>query len=141
MERETFDYFKYMIQDTGHIYIGARYSYRELMESPETNYKFKAIMEQYLFKEADPDTTLESDFYYMKKDSFEYRTYEQLKVRCKINILTDKKSIFGARRQTYTEKTLTLEQLVDMSLAVKKRDGVMIQEIIFSKLALMSFVV
>ena len=98
-------------------------------------------MEHYIFKEADPDTSLESEFYYLKEESFVYRTFEQLKTKVKINILVDKKSLFGKKKRVYVEKIMPMKNFVSIPLAQKKRDGVVVQEIVLSKLALMSFVV
>lgn len=141
MKQSSYEDFKYMLQDTGNLYIGARFTYRELMEHPDMNFKFKSIMEHYIFKEADPDTSLESEFYYLKEESFVYRTFEQLKTKVKINILVDKKSLFGKKKRVYVEKIMPMKNFVSISLAQKKRDGVVVQEIVLSKLALMSFVV
>lgn len=140
MNQSSYEEFKYMLQDTGSLYIGAKFTYRELMEHPELNFKFKSVIEHYIFKEADPDTSLESEFYYMTKESFTYRTYEQLKTRVKINIIVEKKGLFGKKKRTYVEKIMPLKDFVDIPLAQKKRDGVIVQEMILSKLALMSFV-
>ena len=133
--------FKYMLQDVNRIYIGAKYTYRELMEHPETAFKFKSVIEHYLLKETDPDTSLESDFYYMEPESFSYRTYEQLKVKCKISRLTEKRGKGGRPERVYKEQTVLLQELTAIPLAQKKRDGIVVQEIILSKLALVSFVV
>lgn len=133
--------FKYMLQDVNRIYIGAKYTYRELMENPETAFKLKSVIEHYLLKETDPDTSLESDFYYMEPESFTCRTYEQLKVKCKISILTEKSGRGGRKERIYREQTVSLQELAAIPLAQKKRDGIVVQEIILSKLALVSFVV
>lgn len=137
----SYEDFKYMLQDVNRIYIGAKYTYRDLMENPETAFKFKSVIEHYLLKETDPDTSIESDFYYMKPESFSYRTYEQLKIKLKISILTDKQGKHGKIERVYREQTVSLQELADISLAQKKRDGVVVQELILSKLALISFVV
>ncbi len=42
--------FKYYMQDTGHLYFGARYSYTELMEHEMVPFKFKSIIEHYIMK-------------------------------------------------------------------------------------------
>lgn len=136
----VYEDFKYMLQDVGRIYIGAKYTYRELMEHPETAFKFKSVIEHYLLRDADPDTSLESDFYYMKPESFSCRTYEQLKVKLKISILVDRKGKQGVTERAYRERIVSLEELVEMPLAQKKRDGIVVQELILSKLALVSFV-
>lgn len=137
----VYEDFKYMLQDVNRIYIGAKYTYRELMDNPETAFKLKSVIEHYLLKETDPDTSLESDFYYMKEGSFSYRTYEQLRVKCKVSVLTDKKRKDGGTERVYKERILSLQELADMPLARKKRDGIVVQELILSKLALVSFVV
>ena len=136
----VYEDFKYMLQDVSRIYIGAKYTYRELMENPEMAFKFKSVIEYYLLKETDPDTSLESDFYYMKPESFSYRTYEQLKVKLKISILTEKQGRGGKKERVYRERVVSLEELAAMPLAQKKKDGIVVQELILSKLALISFV-
>lgn len=137
----VYEDFKYMLQDVNRIYIGAKYTYRDLMENPETAFKFKSVIEHYLLKETNPDTSIESDFYYMKPESFSYRTYEQLKVKLKISRLTDKQGKNGNIERVYKEQTISLQEFADISLAQKKRYGIVVQELILSKLALISFVV
>ncbi len=136
----VYEDFKYMLQDVGRIYIGAKYTYRELMEHPETAFKFKSVIEHYLLRDTDPDTSLESDFYYMKPESFSCRTYEQLKVKLKISMLVDRQGRQGRTERVYREITLSLEEFVSIPLEQKKKDGIVVQELILSKLALVSFV-
>ncbi len=140
MEAENRDY-KYFMQDTGSIYLGAKLSYTEILQDEMVNFKYKSIVEHYIFKDTDPETTLESQLYYMTREQFSYRTYEQLKAKVKISILEEKKSLFGKKKRGYVTKTMPLAAFVDMNLAQKKAQGVMIQELILSKLGLMSFVV
>lgn len=131
--------FKYIMMDTGNLYLGARFSFDELLEQEMVPFKFKAIICHYLLKEADKDTTLESQFYYLEEGSFLYDTFLQLKVKIKVSIMQERKSLFGKSRWGYAEKIFTLKELVQMNLAKKKACGVIIQEIIISKLAMMSF--
>ncbi len=86
MEQENRDY-KYFMQDAGSIYLGARLSYAEILQDEMINFKYKSIVEHYILKDTDPETTLESQLYYMTKEQFSYRTYQQLKARVKISIL------------------------------------------------------
>lgn len=137
----SYEPYKYVMQDTGSLYIGARYSYEELLDSEVLGFKMKAIISQYLLKEASADTTLESQLYYLEKDTFIYKTLEQLKVRVKAQVLETKKSLFGKEKSGYKEKVLTLKELTDMNLAKKKGAGMVITEIVISKLSLMSFTV
>ena len=131
--------FKYYMQDTGRLYFGARYSYAELMEHEMVPFKFKSIIEHCIMKDTEPDTTLESQFYYMTPEMFSCKTYMQLKTKVKVCLLTEKKSFFGKFRTAYRNQVFTLEEFVKMNLAQKKKHGVKIQEIMLSKLAMMSF--
>ena len=138
METENRDY-KYFMQDTGSIYLGAKLSYAEILQDEMVNFKYKSIVEHYIFKDTDPETTLESHLYYMTKEQFSYRTYEQLKAKVKVNILEEKKTFFGRKKTGYTTKLIPLAAFADMNLAQKKAKSVVIQELALSKLALMSF--
>lgn len=131
--------FKYVIMDTGNIYIGARFSYKELLTQEMLPFKLKTILNRYILKEANPDTTLESEFYYMKKDTFLYDTFCQLKVKVKVNVLVEKKTLFGKTGSRYEEKILKLKELTEINLAKKKASGMIVREIIVSKLGLMTF--
>lgn len=138
METENKDY-KYFMQDTGTVYLGAKLSYAEILQDEMVSFKFKSIVEHYILKDTDPETTLESQFYYMTREQFSYRTYEQLRAKVKISVLTEKKNLFGKVRTGYETKLLKISEFVDMNLAQKKAKGVVIQELALSKLALMAF--
>ncbi|MDE6882273.1 MAG: hypothetical protein K2P48_04065 [Lachnospiraceae bacterium] len=131
--------FKYFMQDTGSLYLGAKYTYKEILEEEMVTFKFKSIVEHYLLKDTDPETTLESQFYYMTPEQFSYKTYRQLKARVKVCTLVEKKSLLGRAEVKYENKVMKLEELVGMNLAQKKKYGIVVQELILSKLSLMSF--
>lgn len=131
--------FKYVMQDTGSIYVGAKYTYEELLKAEAVPFKLKAILTHYVLKEASPQTTLESEFYYLKPGTFLYETYKQLKVRVKVQVQVEKKSLFGKKKIEYQEKILTLKELTEMNLARKKASGLVVAEIILSKLGMMTF--
>ncbi|MCH4191783.1 MAG: hypothetical protein LKF52_05705 [Butyrivibrio sp.] len=129
--------FKYFMQDIEKIYLGARYSYHELMENELVPFKFRTIIERYLIKELDPETTLESHFYYMKRSDAEYRAYRQLKTRVRVSQY--KKTIIRQKNPTYTEKVYTLEQLAAIPPEEKQKQGMVVREVILSKLSLFAF--
>lgn len=131
--------FKYFMQDTGSLYLGAKYSYAEILEDEMVTFKYKSIVEHYILKDTDPETTLESQFYYMTPDQFSCKTYLQLKARVKVSMMTEKKRLFGRTGTAYENKVLKLDDLVGMNLAQKKKCGLVVQELVLSKLALMSF--
>ena len=131
--------FKYVLQDTGNLYLGAGFSYEERLEAEMVPFKLKAILSHYILKESSPDTTLESEFYYLKEDTFLYETYRQLKVKVKGQVQAEKRSLLGKTSLVYQEKVFTLPELTAMNLARKKASGMLIREIIISKLGMMTF--
>lgn len=139
-EQKGYEDFRYVMQDSGSYYIGAKYSYAECMDLDDIPFKFRAIVEHYILKDTDPDTTLESQLYYMTPDQFSYKTYKQLKARVKIAHLVEKKSFFSKnKKMEYKEEIVSIEKLVETNLAIKKGQGYIIRELVLSKLALMSF--
>ena len=133
--------FKYMLQDTGQIYLGARFCYEELLGEEMLAFKLKTVISQYILKEVEASTTLESHFYYMTEDSFSYQTYRELKVKVKVSIPEEKRSLTGKVRTVYKDKVYTLKELAELNLARKKQLGLIIREIAVSKLGLMTFTV
>ncbi len=131
--------FKYFMQDVGTLYIGAYYNYAELMENEMVPFKLKSIIEHYIMKDTQADTTLESQFYYMTKEDFSFRTYMQLKAKVKVCMYVEKKRLFGKTKMVYLSTVVPLDEFADMNLAVKKKKNVKVQEIIISKLAMMAF--
>lgn len=127
------------MQDTGSLYFGARYSYQEIMQDVNANFKFKSIIEHYIAKDTDLATTLESHLYYLTPEQFSYRTYEQLKARVKVSVLEERKTLFGKTKTGYRTKVVHLNELTGWNLARKKKMGLVIQELMISKLALMTF--
>ena len=99
----------------------------------------KAILTHYLLKEVSPDTTLESQFYYLEENTFLYETFQQLKIRIKVQIQEPKRTLSGKTKIKYQERIFSLQELVQMNLARKKASGMLIREIIISKLGMMTF--
>ncbi len=137
-EQDNQDY-KYVMQDAGTIYLGAKFSYEEIMEHADITFKIKAIIEHYLTKEIAMETSLESHFYYMDPKSFSARTYEQLKVKIKVSERQRKKGLFGKEKTVYTDKFYKMQEFTALSVEEKKKKGILIQEIAFPKMALMMF--
>ena len=133
------DDFKYFMQDSSFIYLGAKFSYDEILAQEMVSFKYKSIVEHYILKDTDSETTLESQLYYMTPDQFSYKTYLQLKARVKVSMLVQKKRLFGGEKTVYENKVMKLDEFVGMNLAKKKQCGMVVQELALSKLALMAF--
>lgn len=133
--------FKYVMQDTSYIYLGARLSYEELLQEEMAAFKLKTIISQYILKDVDASATLESHFYYMTTDSFSCQTYRELKVKIKVSIPEKKRSLTGKEKYIYKDKVYSLKEFTELNLAKKKQLGLIVREIILSKLGLTTFTV
>lgn len=131
--QENRDY-KYIMQELSTLYIGAKYTYDEMIEAQEVPFKVKTLINTYIKPELQgEDLSIESHFYYMDGSGFAYQTFLQLKTRVRFSILRDK----GPRQGSYVTKMEKLQDFIKMSPAEKEARGVFIQEIGISKLALM----
>ena len=141
MQKTVYENYKYSLQDTSKVYIGAKYTFAELLDQDEVAFKFRLIVERYILaeKEVDPQDTLETHLYYLKPDSFLVKISDRIKARVKINIIEEKKRIFGRGKKRYVTKELNIRELVAMTPEEKEAKGVVIQEISMSKLALAAF--
>lgn len=143
LQKQSYEDYKYVMVDTGNVYLGAKYSYGELLQSEDVPFKIRVIVERYILSQADSETTLESDFYYMTQDSFSYRTYRQLKAKVKCSRIAEKKRLFSKGKTTrrYVTELMGLEEFTAMTPAQKQAQGIVVQEIVVNKLAMMVFTV
>ena len=139
MNKTIYEDYKYCMSDVSSLYIGSRYTMGELLEDEEVSFKFRLIVERYIMPESDPEDTLETHLYYLSDKSFVVKIYRQLKARVKVNVIQQKKSLSGRTVKEYTTKVLPVEELVKMSVGEKEQVGMVIQELMLSKLALMGF--
>ena len=70
-----------------------------------------------------------------------YETFRQLKVKVKVQRQKERKTLFGKKKLEYKEEILSLKELKEINLARKKGSGMLIREIVISKLAMMTFTV
>ncbi|MBE5828645.1 MAG: hypothetical protein K6G10_01835 [Butyrivibrio sp.] len=127
--------FKYYMQDIERYYFGARYSYSELLNNEMVPFKYKTIITKYLKDEVDYETTLESHLYYMNSEGFDYKIYKQLRSRVRTSLYKNP----DKREKGFKEKVYTIEQLARIDKEEKVRLGIIVRELIISKLALFGF--
>lgn len=132
---ENRDY-KYIMQELSTLYIGAKYTYEELIAEEEVPFKVKSLINTYVKPELQGENlSIESHFYYMDGSGFAYQTFLQLKTRVRFSILQKK----GKNAQaSYVTKVMKLQDFVKIPPGEKEEQGVLIQEIGMSKLALMT---
>ncbi len=136
MKTQSYEDFKYVMVDTSYIYLGAKYTYGELLENEDVAFKLRTIFERYILPELSRDTTLEAHFMNMTKD-LAYKTYKQLKIKLKVSRPVEQKNIFGKTSKKYITENVPLDKFLEM----KQNGEVLVQEVVFGKLALMSFAV
>ena len=138
MKKTVYEDYKYSMQDTSKVYVGSKYTLDEILVSEDMHFKFRLIVGRYILPEADLQDTLETHLYYLEPKSFIVKIYKQLKAKVKVNVIEEKRSIFGSKKQ-YVTKLVTVEELTAMSREEKENKGLVVQELIMSKLALMAF--
>ena len=129
----AYEDYKYVMADTSCLYLGAKYSWEDIIRNEEIPFKVRTIVQRYILPETMAENTLESEIYYVKNDGILYKTLRQLKVKVKY-LQKGKKSRF---EQTY----MSLEDFARIPASEKEKRQIMIQEISISKLALMMFAV
>ena len=130
--------FKYILQDTGHIYFGKELTYQELLDKEDVPFKFKAIISSYFSKDVDMGIKMSDHILTIDTGTFSYRIYEQLKLEIRIFYQDISKNKLGRKKEKWLHKTCSLKQFLD-NYAVEVLNGkVMIEDISISKLALMA---
>lgn len=132
--------FKYVMQDFGNIYIGARFTYGEMMVHDDMPFKWKAVITHYLIREVDKDTTMENHIFYMTEQDFAYQTYRELKARFKMSVWVPAD---GKKHKSghYESREYKIEEIVKSKALHEQMDTIIVEELHLTKLALMSFAV
>lgn len=136
MQKTVYESYKYCMQDTGKVYVGCKYTFAEFLEEEEIPFKFRMLMQRYVLPEAHPEDTLETHLYYLDSSAFLVKLYGQIKAKVKVNVIEEKKGLFGKGKKEYVTKQLSVKELAAMSPAEKQAVGMVIQELGVSKLAL-----
>ncbi len=131
--------YKYVVQDTAKLYVGAKFTFGEVAREVEIPFKFRSIVMKCVLPEIGEDSTFESIFYYMQPHGYLYEMFLQLRTKIKITKLTKVKNLFGKVSYVYKEQIYKLSELAALSPKEKEALGMVIQEIQCSKLAIMTF--
>lgn len=131
--------YRYILQDTGTLYVGAKFSFGDIAKEEEIPFKFRSIVMRHLVAEVDKEDTFESVFYYMKPEGYLYEVFLQLRTKVKVAQLTAVKGLLGKTKWVYKEHVYKLKEFVALSKEEKERLGIVVQEIQCSKLGIMTF--
>ena len=130
--------FKYVIQDMSNIYIGARFSYGELMEEEEVPYKLKKVIFRIYLQEVPEETTPENHIFLLNRDSASYRALRKMKVHFRMSVWDETK---GKKGGAYVNREYGLDEILDDSELQGKRDKIVVEEMRISKLGLAAVIV
>lgn len=136
--------FKYAIEDLTNVYIGARWSYAEMLDQADIPHKFKIIVSRIILTEVAQDTTPENHIFYMTKDSGSYRAYKQMKARFRMSVWRDaseRTAKRGKAKSGYESREYPIDEIIDSVELHRKKDTIIVEEIHISKLGLAGVVV
>ncbi|MCR5303449.1 MAG: hypothetical protein K6E33_02720 [Lachnospiraceae bacterium] len=125
--------FKYIIQDFDGVYIGAKYTFDELVNGEDVPPKLQGIVYRHLMGELEPETTLESQLYYLTSEDPAFKAYKRLRAKVKY---TQKRKNDDSRLDS---RDMKIAKFVEIPIDRKKELGIVIRELEISKLGLMSF--
>lgn len=134
MKMETGDRdFKYFMQDVSKVYIGARYSYGEMMEIEHLPFKLKAILGHYILKDVAADTTPENHIFYMRDTDLSYMVYRQLRAGFQLSFpYLNKKGTWQ-----YKSEYHTIDEIVHNEAWKAQMDTIVVEEVVIAKLQIM----
>lgn len=130
--------FKYLIQDTGHVFFGKEWTYAEMMEGEEVPFKFQAIISSYFSKDTELSNRIVDHLMKMTKDEFSYRIYEQLKLQVRFFYKEEKKGLFGKKKERWVHKTCKIQDFLLNYKQMVETGEATVEDISISKLALMA---
>lgn len=128
--------YKYVIQDTGRVYLGARMTFREMMEWEDVPFKLKAIVNRYFLEEMKAEEGFAQALQKQNKDAFAYQVCKQLKVKIKGGFWVEKTGRKGEVSKRYQSKVYSLDEYIALT---EMQQEMIVEEISFSKLALLAF--
>lgn len=132
--------FKYIVQSFGDYYIGARWTYGEMLVNEDMPFKWKAVVRHYLLKEVSPDTTMENHIFFMTEQDFAYETLKELKAKFKMSVWVPAGKS-GRKGGRYESREYKIEEIVKSRKLHEQMDTIIVEELHLSKLALMTFAV
>ena len=135
---ENNDDFKYVIQDTGHVYLGKELTYQEILDKEDAPFKFKAIISAYVLKDTTVDVKLTDHIMTVQPDAFSYRIFQQLKMQIRFFYSVDKKSLSGKIKKKWIHKVCSFDEFQKQYASLVMEEKAQIEDVSISKLALMA---
>ena len=128
--------FKYVMHDLTNLYIGAKYTYNELMTAEETPFKLKTLISRFILREVDGDTKIEDHIFYLKETDMSYKIYKEMKAKFRLNVWKDESD--GVKTPGYKSMTFRINEIVENEELMRKKDITIVEEVHITKLGLMA---
>lgn len=128
--------FKYVMHDLTNVYLGARYTYEELLQEDEVPFKLKMIISHYILKEVAPETKLEDHIFYLKETDLSFFVFRQMKAKFRMNVWKEEKD--GVKTPGYKSQVYKIQDIVGNEELQRKKDIILVEEMHITKLGLMS---
>ena len=138
MIKQTYEDYKYFLQDAGYFYVGSKYTLREITDCEDILFKFRKVTAESILPKFTDTDTLETVLYYLDENNFVFQVLKQMNAQVRVSMLQTKKSLFGKEKENYVTKYIGIIELVSMSEDDKKNKAMVIQELKGSKLALLT---
>ena len=128
------DDFKYFMQDAAKLYLGARTSYRELTDHEYVPFKLKTVINRYLTLSVSEDTTLEQHLYHMTREDDAFLAYRELKAKVRFV-----ERVKNTDPPLFRERVSKINEFALITNSEKEERGIVVRELVISKLALFAF--
>lgn len=137
MERgNPYPAYEHVMQDLGHVYIGALLSYGALMERDDVPFKLRAILAHYMLKEVAPQTTISDHLFFIQKNDLSYLAYRQMKARFRLSVF-EEPGESGRKTAGYVSRLCTIDDVLEDAALRARRDTTIVEELCFRKFALL----
>ena len=128
--------FKYVMHDLTNLYIGAKYTYNELLVLEEVPFKLKTLISRFFVREVDGNTKIEDHIFYLKETDMSYQIYKEMKAKFRLNVWKDEKD--GVKIPGYKSKTYRITEIIGNEELMSKKDIILVEEMHITKLGLMT---
>lgn len=131
------DDYKYVIQDFSNVYVGANYTYGELVDSDDTPSRLADVVCRIFYREVDAQTKIADHLQAIKEDSACYMAFSQLRIQIKVTFVVNVQDKSGNCKEEYETKDYSLDAFMKEVRIQDNPDGYLIQELSFKKRHLM----
>lgn len=127
--------FKYVMHDLTNVYIGAKYTYNELLVLDEVPFKLKTLISRFILREVDGNTKIEDHIFYLKETDMSYQIYKEMKARFRLNVWKDESD--GVKTPGYKSSTYRIAEILGNEELMRKKNITIVEELHITKLGLM----